>query len=51
MQEWINAVRDGKSIEDCIPVNRAPNRQSADALELRLNFLKQEFLTNQSEDK
>ena len=46
MQEWISAVRAGKSTEECIPVNRAATRESADALETRLNFLKHEFLAN-----
>ncbi len=46
MQEWITAIREGKSIEECIPVNSAPTRESADALEKRLNFLKQAFLAN-----
>lgn len=49
MQEWVDAVRAGKSIEDCIPVNNTPNRESADALETRLNFLRREFLTNDGE--
>jgi hypothetical protein len=46
MQEWIIAIREGKSTEGCIPVNSAPTRESADALEKRLNFLKQAFLAN-----
>jgi len=46
MQEWITAVREGKSTEECIPVNSAPTRESADALEARLNFLRQKFLTS-----
>lgn len=50
MEEWIAAVRDGKSTEECIPVNRAPTRESADALEARLNFLKQEFLGTKEHD-
>jgi hypothetical protein len=49
MAEWIAAVREGKSTEECIPVNRAATRESADALETRLSFLKQEFLANQKE--
>jgi hypothetical protein len=48
MEEWIAAVREGTSIEDCIPVNMAPIRENADALETRLSFFKREFLTNQS---
>jgi hypothetical protein len=47
MEEWIAAIREGKSTEECIPVNTAATRENADALETRLSFLKQEFLDNQ----
>jgi hypothetical protein len=47
MEEWIAAVREGKSTEECVPVNTAASRENADALETRLSFLKQEFLENQ----
>jgi len=50
MQEWIRAIRERKSTEECIPVNRAATRESADALETRLNFLKQEFLATKAHD-
>lgn len=46
MQQWVDAVRAGESIEDCIPVNNAPTRESADALEMRLTFLRRKFLAN-----
>jgi len=42
MQDWITAVREGKSTEEYIPVNSAATRENADALEIRLNFLKPE---------
>lgn len=44
MGEWIAAVREGKSTEECIPVNNRPTQENADALEIRLSFLKQKFL-------
>ena len=47
MEDWIAAVRAGRSTEDCIPVNNVPTREAADALETRLNFLKREFLSKQ----
>jgi hypothetical protein len=47
MEEWIAAVREGKSTEECIPVNTAPTQENADALESRLSFLKREFTENQ----
>ena|ERR1700744_4000346 len=46
MQEWVIAVREEKSTEECIPVNRPATRENADTLETRLNFLKKEFLAN-----
>lgn len=44
LEDWVAAVREGRSTEDCIPVNNAPTQEAADALETRLNFLKREFL-------
>jgi hypothetical protein len=49
MEEWIVAVRQGKSTENCIPVNTTSTRENADALETRLHFLKREFLVNQGQ--
>ncbi len=46
MEEWIAAVRAGKSTEDCIPVNTPATLENAEALERRLAFLKREFLMN-----
>jgi hypothetical protein len=48
MQEWITAVLEGKSTEECSPVTIPATRESAAALETRLNFLRREFLANQS---
>lgn len=46
MGDWIAAVREGRSTEECIPVNTAATRESADALETRLSFLQRKFLAN-----
>jgi hypothetical protein len=46
MGEWIVAIREGKSTEECIPVNTAATRENADALEARLGFLQRKFLAN-----
>jgi len=48
MQEWVNAVKQGKSIEQCIPVNAPPTHEYADLLERRLNTIRQEFLPKQN---
>lgn len=47
MEAWIAAVRDGRSTEECIAVHSTSPREAADALELRINFLKREFLSEQ----
>jgi len=44
--DWIAAVREGRSTEECTPVNAAPTRESADALEIILGFLQRKFLAN-----
>lgn len=49
MQEWIDSIHQGKSVEDCIPVNVPPTAEHADLLEKRLNFIRQKFLIGQSD--
>jgi hypothetical protein len=44
VQEWVDAVRTGKSIDGCIPVNASPTRTNASALGKRLRFLRKNFL-------
>jgi hypothetical protein len=41
MQDWVDAVRAGKSVGDLIPVNAAPTLENADALQTRLTTLQQ----------
>lgn len=38
MADWIAAVRDGRSIDDCTPVIGSQRIESADAREVMLNF-------------
>lgn len=46
MEDWIAAVRAGNSTDDCIPVNQPATREVADALEVRLEFVRKQFLSN-----
>jgi hypothetical protein len=44
MEEWINNIKQGKSIEDCFPVNVEPSNEFADMLLSRINIIKEDFL-------
>ena len=44
MEEWIEHVKSGKSIEECYPVNVTPTREYANMLETRINLIKSDFL-------
>ena len=40
MQEWVDAVGRGESVEDLIPVDVAPTQENAQMLSSRLSFLR-----------
>jgi hypothetical protein len=44
MEEWIQSVRDGKSLDDVFPVNVPPTNQNADLLAKRIALLRDEIL-------
>jgi hypothetical protein len=44
MQQWVEAARAGKSVDDCIPVNVAPTKPNATLLKRRLAFLRTRIL-------
>ena len=44
MQEWIDNVKNGKSLEECYPVEVEPTIENADLLNTRIAFLKRELL-------
>jgi len=44
MQEWVDVVRRGGPVEDCIPVNAPATRDNAKALANRLDFMRRNFL-------
>jgi hypothetical protein len=46
MSEWVQAVRQGKSVKELIPVNVSPTLDYAEQLAGRLEFIKEKFLNN-----
>jgi hypothetical protein len=44
MEAWVDAVRNGKPVDEFIPVNGAPTLANAEALKSRLAFLEREIL-------
>jgi hypothetical protein len=44
MLKWVDAVRDGRPVTDLIPVNTPPTREWADALDQRMQYLREEIL-------
>ena len=45
MQQWVNAVRAGESLEDVIPVNVSATREHADILATRLQFIRERLVS------
>ncbi len=50
MEAWVDAVRNGDSVADLMPVNAPPTLQNAAKLESRIEFLKENFLREDDED-
>lgn len=44
MRKWVAAVKKGRSVKNCIPVNVAPDLKNAETLELRLNFIERVYV-------
>ena len=44
MQAWVDAVREGGSLEDLMPVHVTPTREHADMLGRRLAFLRERLI-------
>jgi hypothetical protein len=45
MSSWVTAVREGRSIEEMIPVNVEPTKENAERLAKRLEFISLKWLT------
>lgn len=48
MQEWVDAVKNKRPVNNCIPVNAPATREYADLLQRRLAFIRNEFLSPES---
>ncbi|MDL2213830.1 hypothetical protein LJC29_07685 [Bacteroides sp. OttesenSCG-928-N06] len=44
MEEWINTFRQGKSIENCFPINIEPSEKYANMLSKRMEIVKTNFI-------
>jgi hypothetical protein len=44
MQEWVDAVKKRKSVDNCIPVDAPATLEYANLLQRRLDFIRKEFL-------
>jgi hypothetical protein len=44
MQDWVDTVKAGKSVDHCIPVNAPTTLEYAQLLNRRLKFIRKEFL-------
>lgn len=50
MAEWCDAVHEGRSVEDLIPVNVEPTKEWADELYSRLEFIGERILMEEYKD-
>ena len=51
MQEWVEAVDEGRSVEDLLPVNVPPTKEWADDLRGRLDFIDNKILLAEYRDQ
>lgn len=50
MEQWVEAAKAGRSVENLIPVDVPPTLENAARLESRLRFLDKEILSKYSDD-
>jgi hypothetical protein len=46
MEAWVDAARNGESVDELMPVNVEPTPENAGRLETRLRYLKENFLAD-----
>jgi predicted adenine nucleotide alpha hydrolase (AANH) superfamily ATPase len=44
MQDWVDNVNQGKSVEECFPIKVEPTDEYAEMLGARMNILKEDYL-------
>jgi len=50
MQDWVEAAKAGRSVENLIPINVPPTPENAARIESRLRFLDKEILSKYADD-
>ena len=50
MQDWVDAAKNGKSVDGLIPVNVEPTESNAERLRVRLQYLDAHILSGYAED-
>lgn len=50
MDAWVEAVRQGRSVADLMPVDAPPNLQNAAKLASRIEFLKENFINEEDDN-
>lgn len=50
MEDWVEAAKAGRSVEELIPVNVPPTPENAAQLESRLRFLDEKILSDYADD-
>jgi hypothetical protein len=51
MDRWVEAVHEGESVEDLLPVNMPPTKEWADNLQRRLEFIGNKILLAEYRDQ
>jgi len=46
MEDWIDVVNKGNSVEECFPISVDPTKEHADMLKTRITLIKNELLPN-----
>lgn len=50
MRKWVEAARNGETIEEMVPVNAPPTKENAEALAGRLRFIEERILSQYADD-
>lgn len=50
MDDWVQCVKKGESVENCYPINVPPTDEHAEMLDTRLNFIRDYLLGQKSID-
>lgn len=51
MEEWINNIKEGKSVDNCFPINVEPSMKHADMLQKRIEIINSDFISELSKEE